>query len=532
MHAPTTARAAILRRAGTLAVAAALVGAPATTAIADPTPGASAASTASATATATARPTASAGPEPSATATDPTPSSNPSPSTPASPSSTPTASPSPTAAAAQPAKQARLAGGAATLLGASGTAAPTTAFAADFVARTLAAGGDHYVYPDSGGYVDGGNTIDAILALDGAGAGAAQSDASLGFLQDNVREYIGTTYSSTYAGPTAKALLAVVAHGADPADVDGLDLIEELRASEDAVEPGRFSDLPVDCGYPTCDYSNTIGQSLAVIALLRAGESVSTASIDLLLAQQCADGGFRGEIGGEACTSDPDATAFAAQALIAAGAAAEADEALAWLADVQLTGGALESSDGEANANTTGLAAQAFAAGGYTDELAAAQAFLVTLQYGCTSPPALRGGIAFSAATRSTGAPTDSDLRASPQATLGLSGESLLSVTAEGAAAGTTATPCTATPTPSQTTTTPAATPATTTSGTAAPVEDVGSSGSGPQASGDDAVSAAQPSGSLAQTGADLLWPVGLGLVLVAIGALAVLGSRRRGAHA
>ena len=114
-------------------------------------------------------------------------------------------------------------------------------------------------------------------------------------------------------------------------------------------------------------------------------------------------------------------------------------------------------------------------------------------------------------------APTDSDLRATPQATLGLAGQSLLSVTAEGATrAGTTALPS-ATTTPPPTTTPPSSTPIVT-AGAAVddPAEDV----------------AAGPTGSLAQTGTDPLVPVGLGLALVLVGAVVVVASRRGGAHA
>ena len=525
---PTTARVAPLRVLGSLLVAAALVTGPAIDAFAEPTTEPS--------------PTGSASPASEPTASEPSP-SEPSPSAPpasdepvptTSPSADPTpsdagpaASPSPSATRPAPATPAPSAVGgervaaasAASLAEAAAAAVPQAAYAADFVARTLAAEDDHYVYPGST-FFDGGNTIDAILALDGAGAGSAQADASFSYLEDNVGGYIGTDFDSTYAGPTAKALLAVVAHGGDPTAFGGLDLVAELRATEGAVEPGRFSDLPVDCGFPTCDFSNTIGQSLAIIALVRAGESVSTASVDVLLAQQCVDGGFRGTLGGTTCTSDPDATAFAAQALIAAGSDAAAAEALDALAAEQRTDGGFESADGIANANTTGVAAQAFAAGGRAGELADAQAFLVSLQYGCTSPAALRGGIAFSASTRSATAPTDSDLRATPQATLGLTGQSLLSVTAEGAASGTTSTPCT--------TTTPPTTPPS--SGTG-PTSGSGSGDTGGDTGGGTDV-ASGPTGSLAQTGSDLLLPAGVGLALVLLGAAAVAASRRRGAHA
>ena len=540
MSTPTTARGALLRRAGTLLVAAALVGGPATSAFADPT------ASPTDTPTVSAGPTASASASPAPTATgsgDTTPTT--SPSTPGSPSPTSPA-PSPSNPAPSPSTTAtrgstpttapadrRLAGASASRLAdAAAAAAPQSAYAAAFIARTLAAGGDHYVYPGST-FFDGGNTIDAILALDGIGAGSDAADAAYAYLEDNLGGYIGTDYDSLYAGSTAKTVLAVVAHGGDPTSFGGLDLVAQLKSTEGAVEPGRFSDLPVDCGFDPCDYSNTIGQSLAIIALVRAGQPLSTASVDFLLAQQCTDGGFRITMGGEGCTSDADATAFAVQALVAAGSgatAAAADQALLaadpataaadgldWLADAQLASGAFESDDGAANANTTGVAAQAFAAGGRDAELADAQAFLVSLQYGCTSPAALRGGIAFSATTRSASTPSDADLRATPQAALGLSGQTLLSTSAEGATSGTTATPC-ATTTPSPTTTTP--------SSTVQPTE--GDGGSDPSETVE-----ASATGSLAQTGSDLLAPALLGLLLVVVGVVAVYTStRRRGAHA
>ena len=227
MSTPTTARGALLRRAGTLLVAAALVGAPATSAFADPT----ASPTVSPTAEASPTASASASPSPSATATgEPTPTTSPSATTspsPSDPAPSPSASGSPTAPAATPSAPATtfLKGASASVLAQAASAAtPQTAYAADFIARTLADGDDHYVYPDSGGFPDVGNTIDAILALDGAGAGSDQADASFAFVEDNVSNYMGADFDSTFAGPTAKALLAVLAHGGDPTAFGGIDL--------------------------------------------------------------------------------------------------------------------------------------------------------------------------------------------------------------------------------------------------------------------------------------------------------------------
>lgn len=500
----TTTRGVLLRRAGTLLVAATLAGAPAASAFADPTDPATPTSTASAASS----PSAPA--EPSPDPSSPTPS--PSPSVPAP--TAPSPSPSATATTLAPGGDHRLAGASdTTLLAATGTAAPQTVAAADFVARTLAAGDDHYVYPDST-YFDGGNTIDAIIALAGSGTGATQAAESLQYLEDNLDVYVGSG-GEAYAGPIAKTLLAVVVAGGDPTSFGGVDLVADLEALE---SEGRFSDASA-----YGDYSNTIGQSLALIALLRAGQTVSTASVDVLLDQQCADGGFRGALDGDACVSDPDATAFAAQALIAAGSTAAAEEAVAWLAAAQADDGSLESADGIPNANTTGVAAQAFAAAGRDAELAAAQGFLASLQYGCAAPAAVRGGLAFSASTRSTTEVTDSDLRATPQATLGLSGKSLLSATLAGAAETTTGLECagTSSPTPSTTSSAPTQPAATETPTSGSVADGAGRPGAG------------VPTGSLAQTGSDLLLPLGLGIVLVLVGGLAVWAtSRRRGAHA
>jgi hypothetical protein len=403
----------------------------------------------------------------------------------------------------------------AALLAASATSAPETAHAADFIARTLEAGGHHYVYPNST-FFDGGNTIDAIIALSASGSGRTEASAALDYLEANLGGYTGTDWGETYVGSTAKALLGVVVAGREPTSFAGTDLVATLQALEGPT--GRFSDEA------SADYTITISQALAVLALVRADETPSTASVDVLLGQQCPDGGFRSEIDVPTCVSDPDTTAFAAQAVLAAGSTSAAGKALDWLAGAQAGNGSLESSDGIANANTTAVAAQAFAAGGRDAALASAQGFLVSLQYGCTSPLVLRGGLAFSTDSRSTTTVADSDLRATPQGTLALSGQSLLSVSAsESATAGTTAYPCSSTSSP---------TPTSGGGSSGAPGTTDGSSGGSGSDSDATEDTASGPTGSLAQTGSDLLLPVGLGLLLVVVGGAAVAISRRKGAHA
>lgn len=388
-------------------------------------------------------------------------------------------------------------------------------YAGGYLARTLTAQDDHYTWPGTD-FLDGGNTIDGILGLDGAKVGVDAADAALAYLEAHVDGYVGGG-GETYAGPLGKLLIAVTAQGGDPTDFGGQDLVARLEA---LLEDGRFSDASA-----YGDYSNTIGHSLDLIALGRATGGADPTAVDYLLAQQCVDGGFRGTLAapGGACASDLDATAFAAQALTGFGEEDAATGALEFLASKQQASGGLLNADGALNANTTGLAAQAFAAAGWADELAAAQGFLAGLQLDCAFVPELRGGIAFTAADRATllkeptnTAAIDKLLRSTPQATLGLAGGNLLDVTAEGATASAPAPTC-ATPTP----TTPAPATKAPTRTTAAPVGHPVTDG--PAASGDPR--------ALAYTGASPVLPLAIAALLLLAGAAAILVSRRRGAH-
>ena len=411
-----------------------------------------------------------------------------------------------------------------------GDSSDQAAYAGGFLVRTLADGADHYVFPESGGFPDPGNTIDGILGLDGAGVGHDQADASVAWLAGNVGGYTGSDFDSLYASSIAKTIIGVVAHGGDPTAFGGEDLLSELESTLGTVTPGRFSDKD-NCGDtdPTtsCDYSITLGQALALIAIGRATGSVPQAAVDFLVDQQCADGGFRSELGaaGGACTSDADTTAFAAQALVGAGADVAADKALAFLSGKQATNGGFLNQDGQYNANTAAVAAQAFAAGGLAVQLGKAQAFLAGLQLDCSFAPALRGGIAFTAADRTTLAtkPTDTKsidraLRATPQSTLALAGGSLLDVSADGAADTAPTLDCRST---STTTTKPATSTSSSTTST--------TPGGG---SGDPVDPASAAPGSLALTGTNVAAMTLLATLLLLTGVGAIVLSRRKGVHA
>ena len=398
-------------------------------------------------------------------------------------------------------------------------------YAGGFMVRTLAARADHYTYP-GGSFPDVGNTIDAVLGLDGAGVGLDQADASYDWLEQNVTGYTGSAFGSLYASSLAKAIIGVVAHGGDPADFGGEDLVAQLESTLGTVTPGRFSDQD-NCGdtdpATNCDYSITIGQALALIAVGRATGGVPQEAVDFLLDQQCADGGFRGSLDAQDCTSDVDATSFAAQALVGAGEDGAAADALDFLAARQQANGGLINQDNQVNANTTAVAAQAFAAGGRTSELAAAQAYLATLQLDCSFAAGLRGGIAFTTAdyTLLLGDPDNTDaidraLRATPQSTLALAGGSLLDVAASGSSATVPVLSC---PSTTSTTSSSTTTSAPSTSAAVAP------------AASDPPAASAVP-GELAFTGSNVATASVLGLVLLIAGAVLLVLARRKGAHA
>ncbi|WP_460967125.1 hypothetical protein [Pedococcus soli] len=479
------------------------------------------------------------------TATAPT-TTQPAPSTTAS---APTTAPSTSSTTSGPATGGLVRGGDAARYGlAAPSALPATStdptlVGAGFLERELAAGGHHLsVSFDGVDYADYGVTLDAVLALDAAGAGQTEAAAATKFVADNIGQYIGTDFGPTelYAGATAKSLLVAVAQGVDPTAFGGVDLVSTLEGLE--TPSGRFSDHSAG----GADYSNLIGQSLAVMSLRRAGETTSPASVTIIRDNQCSDGGFSLSFGATPCVSDPDVTAFAVQALLAVGGAGDADagKGLDYLAGIQGTDGGVGGAGPTAahNANSTGLAGQAFLAGGRTAQARAAQGYLRALQYGCDLPAAFRGGIAYDRAAMTAAAAKgatvqDQDRRATSQALLALAGTPLYAVSGTGADATAPDLTCAA-PTTS-TTTSPTSTTSTTSSGTSSATSsstDAGSgsatAGSGGGSGGGSGDPASATPGSLAFTGADVSAFVIAGLLLLLLGAGALVLARRKGVHA
>jgi hypothetical protein len=312
------------------------------------------------------------------------------------------------------------------LAGPASAATPDSGTAGHFLAGQLQTGGDHFTVT---GYADYGATIDAVLALDAAKTGQGEAGRATSYVVKNAAAY-NSYGTALYAGATAKLLVFAQAQGLPTARY-----LTQLKSLEQPT--GQFQDRPA-----TQDYSNTIGQSLAIVGLTRAGQSDASA-VSFLAKQQCADGGFRMSFTGSACTGDTDATSLAVQALSAAGGhQAEIAKAASFIASKQqANGGVVEpASQASANANSSGLAAVAFTLAGRTAEATKAKNFVSSLQLGCSAPSALRGAIAFDQkgfqalkAKGAKAAPSDQERRASSQALLALDPQPYLTLRAGGA---------------------------------------------------------------------------------------------------
>ncbi len=282
-------------------------------------------------------------------------------------------------------------------------------------------------------YFDFGLTADAVIALSAAGVADEFAAAATAWLGESAQtdSYAGDGTTSTSSGGLAKLAIVAQTRGLDARDwgEDGVDLIQRLLDIEDGA--GRFTDEP-DYG----DGFKTFGHAFAILALVRqSGVSPSDASIDLLLGSQCDDGGFSGDLNPGTCVSGVDSTATALMALLAADRVADADEiddAVASLLALQQPGGGFATSDGgDANANSSGLAAYVLTLAGETTSAAARADFLLGLQQGCDDPEAGRGGIAFAA----SGFDDATAPRATAQAILGLSGTGYVNASSAGATA-------------------------------------------------------------------------------------------------
>ena len=213
-----------------------------------------------------------------------------------------------------------------------------------------------------------GETIECTLAFKAAGSSfSSQREATYKWTLANASQYVGeesceATSKPLSAGAVAKLALAVEAQNGDPEDVEGRNLIADLKCLQvhSGAQAGRFSDKN------QTDYSDVTGQSLAIIALKACEANCASkpnlkswieAGAAYLRGQQCSaskpkslDGAFRSTMGlaANSCNDAPpfenesenegavevDSTGTAVQALLADGTTeskSAARAALKWL---------------------------------------------------------------------------------------------------------------------------------------------------------------------------------------------------------
>jgi hypothetical protein len=149
------------------------------------------------------------------------------------------------------------------------------------------------------------STADAVLAIVAAGDDPAafqkEGNSTLDYLAANAA-------AANTAGDLAKLILAAVAAGQNPRTFGGTDSVARLEAM--AGSDGR---------YATAN-DTYVSHLLAVLALASVRRPISSPAVDQILQAQQENGGWAWD-GSQATPADTNTTAFAVQALAAAGQA-------------------------------------------------------------------------------------------------------------------------------------------------------------------------------------------------------------------
>jgi hypothetical protein len=242
---------------------------------------------------------------------------------------------------------------------------------------------------------DWGLTVDTIYMLAATGGRPVQVRRMGRVLANNAHKYTRVTFGDTTyraAGATAKVLIAAKVVDRPARDYGGVDYRKRLSnfIVDRGPDAGRLSDNNSDGS----DFSSTLTQALGVIAFSRSGGAPQRV-VRHLLEQQCSNGGFtQAMTTGQTCAEaggspSVDSTAYAIQAMYAARKQGDAQvpvgrirRAVAWLLGAQRDNGSFGSdrSIPTANANSTGLAAQALADAGRDAAVRRARQFMTTLQ--------------------------------------------------------------------------------------------------------------------------------------------------------
>ncbi len=181
----------------------------------------------------------------------------------------------------------------------------------------------------SDGSIDGslGETADFVIGAAAAGFDPATLHGCAG--TTGALDFLASASDAAAADPakTGKAILAVVAAGADPSSFAGRDLVARLNALY-LPASGKFGD------------GSTFGQSFAILALHASGSAVPAAASAELAALQDPDGSWSyGSAPVAAGNGDTNSTAVALMALDEAGVHSADSTGLAYLATQQLADG-------------------------------------------------------------------------------------------------------------------------------------------------------------------------------------------------
>lgn len=223
---------------------------------------------------------------------------------------------------------------------------------------------------------------DITLGLTAAGVEDDTADDALATLAVLSGELLGSPGSAP-VGAIGKVVLAIEARGEDPVTyLPERDVEAELRGL--LGDDGQFAGADV------------FNQALAILGLAATDDGVPGAAGEWLASRQCDTGDFTfvGDCPAPPGSEDPDTTAIALQALLAAGETDSAAAATAWLLSWQGEDGSI-SSFGTANANSTATVAQALRAAGERGAADRAAAFVAGLQV--DGPAGDAGGIRFAA---------------------------------------------------------------------------------------------------------------------------------------
>jgi hypothetical protein len=323
-----------------------------------------------------------------------------------------------------------------------GSVTPAAAAASYLVRRLQGPHHNHYSSTfDGTSFPSYGETIDAALSMDAAGAAQSAVKRMTSYLQRNVSGYAGTKPSGQFSGysPGAigKLLLIAEAQHVNVRHFGGTNLVAEVRSTEGArgAKRGEYQQNLV--GTPSDeDFTSTTGQALAMLGLANSSKSSAqpdNAARAFLKAQQCANGGFPTQLLANPKTachagSDIDSTGYAVQALLATGNRAAALKGARYLRRVQHKNGGFGASGG--NANSTALAIQALVAA--KRPLGNAVRWLGRQQIGCAGRAARRGGVNFQ-----QGYDAASTLLATSQAGAALARAPLATISRKGAKSAT-----------------------------------------------------------------------------------------------